>query len=122
MIRIFQLPQYAQIKTSSLYDLDDFHSLKKNIAWIDLQDPTQLQTKEIEEFYNINFPTRQQQEEIEISSRYLENSGIIKIECLSICITRTSRNNINRSDSAARYNNFCCCTFPSSNKWIWVSI
>ncbi len=79
MIRIFQLPQYSQIKISSLYDLHDFHSLKKNIAWIDLQDPTQLQIKEIEEFYNINFPTRQQQEEIEISSRYLENSGIIKI-------------------------------------------
>jgi len=79
MIRIFQLPQYAQIKTPSLYDLDNFHSLKKNIAWIDLQDPSQTQIKEIEEFYNINFPTRQQQEEIEISSRYLENSGIIKI-------------------------------------------
>jgi magnesium transporter len=79
MIRIFQLPQYAQIKTPSLYDLDNFQSLKKNIAWIDLQDPSQAQIKEIEEFYNINFPTRQQQEEIEISSRYLENSGIIKI-------------------------------------------
>jgi len=79
MIRVFQLPQYSQIKISSLYDISDFHSLKKNIAWIDLQDPTQLQIKEIEEFYNINFPTRQQQEEIEISSRYLENSGIIKI-------------------------------------------
>ena len=79
MIRIFQLPQYAQIKTPSLYDLENFQSLKKNIAWIDLQDPSQAQIKEIEEFYNINFPTRQQQEEIEISSRYLENSGIIKI-------------------------------------------
>ena len=79
MIRIFQLPQYSQIKTTSLYDIDDFHSLKKNIAWIDLQDPSQAQIKEIEEFYSINFPTRQQQEEIEISSRYLENYGTIKI-------------------------------------------
>jgi magnesium transporter len=86
MIRIFQLPQYAQIKISSLYEIDDFHSLKKNIAWIDLQDPSTSQIKEIEEFYNITFPTRQQQEEIEISSRYLENSGIIKINSTFINI------------------------------------
>jgi magnesium transporter len=79
MIRIFQLPEYSQQKVSSLTEIENFDEVKKHIVWIDLQDPTQAQIKEVEEFYNISFPTRQQQEEIETSSRYLENSGIIKI-------------------------------------------
>jgi len=75
MIRIFQLPEYSQQKVSSLSEAEKLN----NSVWIDLQNPTAAEIKEVEEFYNITFPTRQQQEEIEISSRYLENSGIIKI-------------------------------------------
>lgn len=79
MIRIFQLPEYYQLKVSSLTELENFEEAKKSIVWLDLQDPTPSEIKEVEEFYNISFPTRQQQEEIETSSRYLENNGIIKI-------------------------------------------
>ncbi len=75
MLRIFQLPEYSQQKVSSLSEIEKI----KNSIWIDLQNPTAAEIKEVEEFYNITFPTRQQQEEIETSSRYLENSGIIKI-------------------------------------------
>lgn len=75
MIRIFRLPEYAQEKVSSLKEAETLD----NVAWVDLQNPTTSEIKEVEEFYKINFPTRQQQEEIESSSRYLENSGIIKI-------------------------------------------
>ncbi len=79
MIRLFQLPAYFQQKVSSLSEVENFNEIRKKISWIDLQDPTPAQIREVEEFYGISFPTRQQQEEIEISSRYLESSGIIKI-------------------------------------------
>lgn len=86
MMRIFQLPNYSQEKVSSLFELEDFEKVKQEIAWIDLQNPTPDQIKEVEEHYNISFPTRQQQEEIETSSRYLENSGIIKVNSTFINI------------------------------------
>ncbi|MBM3579907.1 MAG: magnesium/cobalt transporter CorA [Alphaproteobacteria bacterium] len=79
MIRLFQLPSYLQLKVNSLSEIENFDDLKQKISWIDLQDPTPAQIREVEEFYGISFPTRQQQEEIETSSRYLENSGVIKI-------------------------------------------
>jgi magnesium transporter len=86
MIRIFQLPEYSQHKVSSLKEIENFENIKQNFVWIDLQDPTQDEIKEVEKFYDIKFPTRQQQEEIETSSRYLENSGIIKINSTFINI------------------------------------
>ena len=52
---------------------------RSSAIWVDLQEPTNAEIAKVEEFFNIKFPTRQQQEEIEISSRYLEDSGIIKI-------------------------------------------
>ena len=79
MIRLFQLPTYLQQKVSSLREIENFDEIRQKISWIDLQDPTPAEIREVEEFYGISFPTRQQQEEIEISSRYLENAGIIKI-------------------------------------------
>ena len=82
MIRIFQLPEYFQQKVSSLKEVES----PENTVWIDLQNPTQEEIREVEEFYRISFPTRQQQEEIETSSRYLENSGIIKINSTFINI------------------------------------
>lgn len=75
MIRIFQLPEYLQEKVFSLKDAEALDGA----VWIDLQNPTIAEIREVEEFYKITFPTRQQQEEIEASSRYLETSGIIKI-------------------------------------------
>jgi magnesium transporter len=87
MIRLFQLPTYNQIKVSTLKEIENFDDLKQGISWIDLQDPSPAQIREVEEFYGISFPTRQQQEEIETSSRYLENSGTIKINSTFINIT-----------------------------------
>lgn len=75
MIRIFQLPEYSQEKISSLEEIKNL----KDVVWVDLQNPTPQEIKDVEEYYNIKFPTKQQQEEIETSSRYLEDSGIIKI-------------------------------------------
>jgi len=79
MIRIFKLPEYSQLKLESLTEVEDRDSLRKQIAWVDLQDPSAEQIKEVEIFYGVKFPTRQQQEEIETSSRYLETNESIKI-------------------------------------------
>ncbi len=86
MIRIFQLPEYSQQKVSSLKDVENL----ENILWIDLQNPSRAEIEEVEERYNINFPTRQQQEEIETSSRYLSDSGVIKINSTFINIVPQS--------------------------------
>lgn len=89
MIRIFQLPKYTQEKISSLSEIKTLN--QKDITWIDLQNPKPEEIKEVEEFYGINFPTKQQQEEIETSSRYLEDSGIIRINSTFINIAPSSR-------------------------------
>lgn len=82
MIRIFHLPEYSQQKVFSLSEAEGL----KNVVWVDLQNPTPEEIREVEEHYQIRFPTRQQQEEIETSSRYLEDSGIIKINSTFINI------------------------------------
>ena len=92
MIRIFQLPEYFQEKVFTLKDAEKLD----NAVWIDLQNPTIAEIKEVEEFYKITFPTRQQQEEIEASSRYLENSGMIKIN--STFISLASHGKIEESE------------------------
>lgn len=92
MIRIFKLPEYSQIKISSLQELPNLIDIRNDISWVDLQDPTISQIKEVEDFFGITFPTRQQQEEIETSSRYLENSGIIKINSTFVNIVPHTSN------------------------------
>lgn len=88
MIRVFQLDnaEYLQQKVSSLSEVENLDQA----IWIDLQSPTKDQIKEVEETFNIKFPTRQQQEEIESSSRYLEDSGTIKVN--STFLNLVSRN------------------------------
>ena len=61
MIRIFKLPEYSQIKISSLQELPNLSDIRNDISWVDLQDPTVSQIKEVEDFFGITFPTRQKQ-------------------------------------------------------------
>ena len=64
MIRIFKLPEYSQIKVSTLQELPNLGEMRNDISWVDLQEPTTSQIREVEDFFGITFPTRQQQEEI----------------------------------------------------------
>jgi magnesium transporter len=55
----------------------DYTSLKKagdltDVVWIDLQSPTLDEIVDVEKKFHINIPTRMQQEEIESSSRFIE--------------------------------------------------
>lgn len=85
MIRVFQLPDYTQQKVSSLAELEG----NKDIVWIDLQNPSREEIEEVEKTYGIRFPTKQQQEEIESSSRYLEDFRIIRINSTFINLVGT---------------------------------
>ncbi|MDD5358724.1 MAG: magnesium/cobalt transporter CorA [Sulfurovaceae bacterium] len=52
---------------------------QKNVVWIDMLRPTRKEVLEIEDMFGITFPTKQESEEIEISSRYWEENDRIEI-------------------------------------------
>lgn len=52
---------------------------KNNVIWIDMVTPTQHEIKTIEKAFNMSFPTKQESEEIELSSRYWEEDNRIEI-------------------------------------------
>lgn len=75
MIRAFVLPDYSQIKVDSFDELPEWD----NFIWLDIQNGSAQDIAAIEEKFKISFPTKQQQEEIEVSSRYSEDEDSIKI-------------------------------------------
>lgn len=75
MIRAIFLPEYTQRKVNHIDEISDLPAP----VWIDLYNPTEEELRSVEKKYNITFPTKQEQEEIEISSHYREEDGIVKI-------------------------------------------
>ena len=75
MIRAFVLPDYSQIKVDTFDELPEWD----NFIWLDIQNGSAQDITAIEEKFKISFPTKQQQEEIEVSSRYSEEEDAIKI-------------------------------------------
>jgi len=52
-------------------NISDLHQdILKDIVWVDMLMPTQNEIRFIEEKFSVKFPTKQETEEIEISSRY----------------------------------------------------
>ncbi len=52
---------------------------QNNVIWIDMLRPTRKEVIAIEEMFDIEFPTKQESEEIEISSRYWEEDKRVEI-------------------------------------------
>ncbi|HPQ09533.1 MAG TPA: magnesium/cobalt transporter CorA [Bacteroidia bacterium] len=75
MIRAFVIPDYSQIKVDSFDELPSWD----NFIWIDIQNGSAHDISAIEEKFGVTFPSKQQQEEIELSSRYIEEDNAIKI-------------------------------------------
>jgi magnesium transporter len=75
MIRAFVIPDYSQIKVDSFDELPSWD----NFIWIDIQNGSTHDISAIEEKFGVTFPSKQQQEEIELSSRYIEEDNAIKI-------------------------------------------
>jgi magnesium transporter len=72
MISLF-VPSESSLKKIMV---DDLQALSENAVWIDLVNPTQAEDKAVERLAGIAVPTREDMQEIEISSRlYIENSA-----------------------------------------------
>ncbi len=52
---------------------------RNSVIWIDMLLPTIEEVRAVEEMFDIEFPTKQETEEIELSSRYWEESNRIEI-------------------------------------------
>ena len=60
--------------------LDDIDTSKiDDVIWIDMQTPLSQEISFVQKTFNIKFPTKQESEEIEISSRYWETDKKIEI-------------------------------------------
>lgn len=65
-----------QSESGCLNPISDMTGLSESTVWIDLVSPTREEERLVEELVGINVPTKEDMEEIEISSRlYLENSA-----------------------------------------------
>ncbi|GAB3337097.1 magnesium/cobalt transporter CorA [Larkinella ripae] len=73
MIRIFQQDETAVRK---IRDIDSFLDTERTL-WVDLQNPSREETKSVEEKFDVNFQTQQEQAEIESSSRYIEEDEFL---------------------------------------------
>ena len=72
MFSVF-VPSKSSLKKATVTDLE---ALPENAVWIDLVKPTMAEDKAVERLAGIAVPTREDMQEIEISSRlYIENGA-----------------------------------------------
>jgi magnesium transporter len=72
MFSVF-VPSEASLKKVTI---DDVGALPNNVVWVDLVNPTATEDKAVERWAGIAVPTREDMQEIEISSRlYIENAA-----------------------------------------------
>lgn len=73
MIRIFQQDATSVRK---IRDIDSFSNTERTL-WVDLQNPTPIEIKRVEEKFDVDFLSQQEQLEIESSSRYIEEDDFL---------------------------------------------
>lgn len=73
MIRIFQLDETSVRKVR---DIESFSNTERTL-WVDLQNPSPSEIKRIEEKFDVDFLSQQEQLEIESSSRYIEEDDFL---------------------------------------------
>ena len=57
----------------------DINEDKNSVIWIDMLLPTIEEIRAVESMFDMEFPTKQETEEIELSSRYWEENNRIEI-------------------------------------------
>jgi magnesium transporter len=85
MISVF-LPSETFLKKLVI---EDFSALPENAVWIDLVNPTQAEDKAVERLAGIAVPTREDMQEIEISSRLYIESGARYMTATLMCQSDT---------------------------------
>ncbi len=78
MLRLF-LKEKQGIKIENIEDFSKAISNKEDVLWIDLLLPTEEEIKWVEKNFYVEFPSKQETQEIEISSRYWEDEESITI-------------------------------------------
>ncbi len=78
MIRLFVRKQHT-IKIETIEDLSVKWENPQDVLWIDIISPTDEELKWVSEQFEVEFPSRQETQEIEISSRYFEDEDGITI-------------------------------------------
>ncbi|WP_266366758.1 magnesium/cobalt transporter CorA [Tellurirhabdus rosea] len=73
MIRIFQQDETAVRKVK---DIESFSATDRTL-WVDLQNPSGAEIKSVEEKFDVDFLSQQEQLEIESSSRYIEEDDYL---------------------------------------------
>ena len=73
MIRVYYKRQNAVLKIKTISELDSF----ENLIWIDLQHSSLDEVADVEANFDLKFQSRQEQLEIESSSRYFETDDEI---------------------------------------------
>src|SRR6476620_10689999 len=85
MLAVF-IPSEASLKKVGAPDLS---SLPENAVWIDLVKPTAAEDKAVERLAGIAVPTREDMQEIEISSRLYVENGARYMTAILMCGTDT---------------------------------
>jgi magnesium transporter len=99
MIKCFVKNENAIALIDTMSDLDG--DVIDRVIWIDMLMPTHDEIIFIENTFGIKFPTKQETEEIEISSRYWEEND--KIEINSYFLISSNQNSFNETVSFILY-------------------
>lgn len=91
MIKCYVRNENAIVLIDTMSELDG--EIIDKVVWVDMLVPTYDETIFIENTFNIKFPTKQETEEIEISSRYWEESDKIEINSYFLITTKESSYN-----------------------------
>ena len=78
MINCYVKKQHRLTVVEGVEYLNDIED-RKSVIWIDMFTPTLQEVKTVENIFSIEFPTKQESEEIELSSRYWEEGNRIEI-------------------------------------------
>lgn len=79
MVKIYAfVNSHFKVFNLSEDNIDDIPS-KDELIWVDMFSPSSDEFRFLEKYYEIEFPTKQETEEIEISSRYWESDKDITI-------------------------------------------
>ena len=78
MIRLF-VREKQNIKIVNVEDLSQKWERTEDVLWVDIISPTDLELEWVSKEFEVEFPSKQETQEIEISSRYFEDEESITI-------------------------------------------
>ena len=94
MVRCFLRSNSRLEVITDLTEFDDDIEKQEKVVWLDMLMPTPAEIAFVESTFGIDFPTKQESEEIEISSRYWEEDKKIEINSFFLITNEDSAHNV----------------------------